>query len=148
MRISVTPNKQNKILARILASELTDDELLSIMDAYPKWQAGKEITEDDAGNLLYEGKPYKALYLRHEGKLYKVNSAHTTQADWIPGEAHSLYTEVHPPGTVPVWYQPESTNPFMEGDLVQWPEGGDIWVSDVDDNVWEPGVYGWSIHEG
>jgi len=137
----VTPNKQNKILARILASELTSDELLSIMDAYPKWQAGKVIEEDDAGNLLYEGKPYKNLYLRYESKLYKTLSPHTTQADWTPDVAVSLFAEVSPPGTIPVWSQPTGAHDaYDKGAQVEWPEGGKIWQSTIDANTTEPGT--------
>ena len=43
---------------------------------------------------------------------------------------------------IPEWEQPDSTNPYMKGDKVT--HGGKTWVSDIDNNVWEPGVYGWS----
>ena len=39
------------------------------------------------------------------------------------------------------WEQPESTNPYMKGDKVT--HAGKTWVSTIDNNVWEPGVYGW-----
>ena len=41
------------------------------------------------------------------------------------------------------WEQPESTNPYMQGDKVT--HGGKTWVSAFDNNVWEPGVYGWEV---
>lgn len=131
----------------ILASELTSDELLSIMDAYPKWQAGKEITEDDAGNLTWEGKPYKTLYLRYEGKLYKVNSAHNTQSDWLPGVAHSLYSEVTPPSVVGPWKQPQGVHDsYKMGDFVT--HNDRLWectqVDQNGNNAHEPGVWGWT----
>ena len=45
------------------------------------------------------------------------------------------------------WIQPNSTNPYMKGDKVT--HNGKTWVSDVDNNVWEPSVYGWSeVTEG
>ena len=40
------------------------------------------------------------------------------------------------------WEQPDSTNPYMAGDKVT--HNGKTWVSDIDNNVWEPGVYGWT----
>ena len=46
------------------------------------------------------------------------------------------------PETIPDWEQPESTNPYHKGDKVR--HAGHVWVSDVDGNVWEPGVYGWT----
>jgi len=34
---------------------------------------------------------------------------------------------------------------YAKGDKVRYPdERGDVWISDVDGNVWEPGVYGWT----
>ena len=39
------------------------------------------------------------------------------------------------------WEQPESTNPYMKGDKVT--HNGKTWVSNIDNNVWEPSVYGW-----
>lgn len=36
---------------------------------------------------------------------------------------------------------PDSTNPYMTGDKVT--HNGSTWVSTCDNNVWEPGVYGW-----
>ena len=46
------------------------------------------------------------------------------------------------PDVIPEWEQPDSTNPYSKGDKVT--HNGKTWVSDVDNNVWEPGVYGWS----
>ena len=43
---------------------------------------------------------------------------------------------------IPAWEQPDSTNPYMKGDKVS--HNGKIWVSDIDNNVWAPGIYGWS----
>ena len=45
------------------------------------------------------------------------------------------------PEVIPEWEQPDSTNPYMMGDKVTHNEK--TWESTVDNNVWEPGVYGW-----
>ena len=37
--------------------------------------------------------------------------------------------------------QAESTNPYAKGDKVT--HNGKTWISTTDNNVWEPGVYGW-----
>lgn len=78
-----------------------------------------------------------------DGKLYKVLQAHTSQSTWTPDVTPSLYAEVliPDPGVIPEWVQPSSTNPYMIGDKVRHNEK--IWVSAIDNNVWEPGVYGW-----
>ena len=49
------------------------------------------------------------------------------------------------PTVIPDWVQPDSTNAYAKGDKVR--HNGKIWVSDLDGNVWEPGVYGWSEAE-
>ena len=97
--------------------------------AFPLWQAGEA---------------YKAgERIRYGGELYKVLTAHTSQEDWKPGEAPSLFAKVliPDPEVIPDWEQPESTNPYMKGDKVK--HGEKVWVSTIDNNVWEPGVYGW-----
>lgn len=82
--------------------------------------------------------------VRYNGILYKVLTAHTSQSDWTPDTASSLFAKVLIPDddTIPAWEQPESTNPYAAGDKVT--HNGSTWVSDVDNNVWEPGVYGWT----
>lgn len=50
------------------------------------------------------------------------------------------------PETIPEWVQPDSTNPYMAGDKVT--HNGKTWVSDIDNNVWSPGEYGWSEYNG
>ena len=45
-------------------------------------------------------------------------------------------------GDIPAWVQPDSTNPYQIGDNVKHNEA--IWESNVANNVWEPGVYGWT----
>ena len=47
------------------------------------------------------------------------------------------------PEVIPEWEQPGSTNPYMIGDKVR--HNGKTWVSTIDNNVWEPGVYGWEV---
>lgn len=76
------------------------------------------------------------------GTLYKVLTAHTSQEDWTPPDAPSLFAKVliPDPEVIPAWEQPDSTNPYMKGDKVA--HNGSTWVSTVDNNVWEPGATG------
>lgn len=99
--------------------------------------------------LEYYPAPDAASYaagdrIQYNGTLYKCLQAHTAQADWNPVDSPSLWAEVlaGQDGTaIGEWVQPDSTNPYMRGDKVT--HNGKTWVSDVDNNVWEPGVYGW-----
>lgn len=82
--------------------------------------------------------------IQYNGKLYKCLQAHTAQADWNPVDAPSLWAEVlaGQDGTeIGEWVQPDSTNPYMRGDKVNY--NGKTYESEVDNNVWAPGVYGW-----
>ena len=62
----------------------------------------------------------------------------------MPDTTPSLFAKVliPDPETIPEWEQPDSTNPYNAGDKVS--HNGKTWVSDIDNNVWEPGVYGWT----
>lgn len=127
-----TPEAEAKILeasvkiARLQAQELGDEAAIEVKDIYPLWN----------GNGISYGVGYKVLY---EGTLYKCVSAHTSQDDWTPTDAPSLWAKVLNEG-INEWEQPGSTNPYMKGDKVR--HNGLIYESLVDTNVWEPGTTG------
>lgn len=77
------------------------------------------------------------------GKLYRCLQAHTSQEDWTPDAAQSLWKEVGDPAAeYPAWSQPVGAiDAYSLGDKVS--HNGKRWVSTADANVWEPGVYGW-----
>lgn len=83
--------------------------------------------------------------LTYEGVVYKVLQDHTSQEDWEPNAAPNLFAEVLIPDESQIyeWRQPDSTNPYMTGDKVL--HNGNVWISTIDNNVWEPGVYGWEV---
>ena len=110
------------------------------------------LTVDDHTALRmveYYPAPNAASYaagdrIQYNGKLYKCLQAHTAQADWNPIDAPSLWAEVlaGQDGTATgEWVQPDSTNPYMRGDKVSY--NGKIYESEIDNNVWAPGAYGW-----
>ena len=81
-----------------------------------------------------------------EGVLYKVIQAHTSQADWTPVAAPSLFAKVineTMDGSIPEFEQPDSTNPYMKGDKVIF--NGKVYESLIDNNVYSPEAYpaGW-----
>ena len=81
---------------------------------------------------------------RYNGRLYKCISDHTSQADWAPDVAVSLWVPTSDPTEeYPAWSQPVGAHDaYNTGDKVS--HNGKHWTSDVDSNVWEPGVYGWT----
>ena len=88
------------------------------------------------------------LYYTQDGVLYRCTRSTGTAVYNALSELVGIYVEVvtsepeEPTGDeVAEWVQPESTNPYMMGDRVL--HNGNTWESTVDNNVWEPGVYGW-----
>lgn len=111
------------------AQSLDTEDALEGVNLFPKWQAGVEMT---AGKRV-----------RYEGVLYDILMTHVSQEGWEPDKAPSLFAKVliPDPGVIPEWEQPGSTNPYKLGDKVR--HNNKVWISTVDNNVWEPGVYGW-----
>lgn len=81
----------------------------------------------------------------HGYVLYRCVQPHTSQPNWTPDTAVSLWAKLLTSDEPQPWEQPDSTNPYMKGDRVT--HNGHTWTSDVDNNVWEPGVYGWTMED-
>ena len=128
----LTAEEVTAMLIRQQINGLTvdDNTALRMREFYPEWAAGQAYT---AG--------YKVQY---GGNLWRCLQANTSQTGWEPEIAPSLWAKVLIPdeNVVPEWEQPDSTNPYSAGDKVT--HNGKTWVSDIDNNVWEPGVYGWT----
>ena len=107
-----------------------DNTALRMVEFYPAWAAGVDYATG-----------YK---VQHGGRLWRCLQAHTGQTGWEPENAPSLWAKVLIPdeNIIPEWEQPDSTNAYSKGDKVT--HNGKTWVSDVENNVWEPGVYGWT----
>ena len=113
-----------------LRESATDEQALFVPVLYPAWRSGVDYVTGQR--------------VLHGGVLYKALQDHTSQDDWTPEAAPSLFAKVLIPDaeTIPEWEQPDSTNPYSKGDKVT--HNGKTWTSDIDNNVWEPGVYGWT----
>lgn len=116
-------------------STIIPDNLASqFMILFPDWEVNKDYKIGD-----------RVLYNKI---LYKVLQNHTSQEAWTPEASPSLFTKVltdEVSNAILEWEQPESTNPYMIGDKVL--HNDLTWVSIVDNNVWEPGIYGWETVE-
>lgn len=111
------------------AISLNDEDALEATNLFPNWEVASVYVVDDR--------------VRYEGTLYKCLQAHTSQAAWTPVAAASLWAKVLIPdaNVIPEWEQPDSTNPYMQGDKVMY--NGQVYESTIDNNVWAPNVYGW-----
>lgn len=88
---------------------------------------------------------YKTGNIReHGGKLYRCLQDHTSQETWTPNAAPSLWVAISDPAEEwPEWSQPVgSTDAYAKGAKVTHKDKH--WTSDVDNNVWEPGVSQWT----
>ena len=116
-------------------SMLTDEQAASVPALYSAWETD---TAYNAGDRRTYG-----------GVLYKCLQAHTSQDDWTPDVAVSLWATVliPDPDVIPDWVQPDSTNAYMTGDKVRY--NGVVYRSLIDNNVWSPDAYpaGWEIVE-
>lgn len=119
-----------KTMLSTSVENLSDEDALAVAALYPTWIS-------KIGEQVNVGERYW-----YDGKLYKVIQAHTAQEDWTPDVSVSLFTKISVEEW-PEWHQPTGAqDAYMQGDKVS--HNGIHWVSTVDNNVWEPGVYGWS----
>lgn len=110
-----------------MSENATDEEALDNIVAFPKWKIGEQYEKDDR--------------VRYNEILYKVLQAHTSQAEWTPDIAVSLYVKVSEE-EFPEWKQPQgSHDAYMKNDKCSHLEKH--WISTLDYNTYEPGVYGW-----
>lgn len=125
--------KQRAIKLRELmelgAKSFDDATALEGVELFPQWSDSHDYTVDDR--------------ISYEGLLYKCVQSHTSQPSWTPDLTPALWVRV----TVeewPEWVQPiGAQDAYMTGDKVSHNERH--WVSITDNNVWEPGVYGWEL---
>lgn len=113
------------------ASAWTNDaDAVEMIELFPHWE--KRIGTDV---IIGER-------LQDEGILYKVIQAHTIQSDWKPKDTPSLFRAVSVE-EYPQWVQPTGVaDAYMQGDKVT--DESIRWISNIDNNVWKPGVFGWS----
>ena len=91
----VQKNQSLTKVAKVVANQVTDDVIaLEIQEFYDEWQVGVAYVV--------------GRYIRFEEVLYKVITAHTSQEDWTPSSASSLFAKVliDPDGDILEWEQP------------------------------------------
>lgn len=113
------------------------DDTLSRMAAYmQQWSSDASYSTGDLRQ--YNGFPYRCL------------QSHDANETWTPSDAPSLWARVlaGQGDIIPVWGQPDSTNAYMTGDRVHYPDiDGPVYESLIDNNIWSPEAYpsGWQL---
>lgn len=117
------------------AAFLPDEVAVESLELFPAWAADTAYTVGQR--------------LRHGGKLYRCEQAHTSQTGWEPPTVPALWTEVALPGEIPVWRQPTGAqDAYKIGDKVHYPDADSpVYRSLIDGNVWSPADYpqGWEV---
>ena len=118
---------------------LPDVIALTVPHIYDEW---------NPNGILYTGKDKAteerpASIVGRNGKLYRCLQSHTSQENWKPEAAPSLWVEIADPTEEwPGWKQPSGAHDaYQKGEKVS--HNGKHWISTAENNVWEPGVFGW-----
>lgn len=125
--------KARKMVAsiRLATSYLDDEQAESVTDLFPVWASGVAYEVGDR-------RQYDSL-------LYRCVQAHTSQDDWTPPAVPALWVRTSTEEW-PEWVQPTGAHDaYNKGDKVT--HNAKHWICDIDGNVYEPGVYGWTEAE-
>jgi hypothetical protein len=123
-------------LATITPNPMEIVSAVAAVKTHADWRAGLSVLAGEV--YLYPV----------DHNLYQVIQSHTTQADWDPVTAKALYKRYYEPDDDPwEWIQPLGAHDaYPMGAVVL--RNSDVWLSTIDANVWEPGVYGWTNLSG
>lgn len=120
-------------------ASLTDEQAMAVSTLWPEWSAASvQYKVDDI--------------VSYGTRLYRCEQAHTSQADWTPDAAASLWSAIDIAGDgIEVWTQPTGAhNAYNTGDRVHYPaKESPVYVSTIDGNVWAPDAYpqGWQLEK-
>lgn len=131
----MTPQEKARRLRPMIVKAsafLSDEDALLGAELFPRWSP--DSYEYKVGD--------RVLY---QETLFKCLTAHKSQPAWIPTDAPSVWVGVDNPAVeYPEWIQPlGATDAYASGAKVS--HNGKHWISNADNNVWEPGVYGWNL---
>lgn len=117
----------------VTLNNATGDEIIEELKAAalrPVWKASVGVSVGDV--------------VLHEGNLYECVQGHTTQAGWEPNTAVALWKRFYEPTDDPwPWSQPLGAHDaYRLGARVT--HNGSTWESTLANNVWQPGVTGWT----
>ena len=119
------------LTADIAAETLPEKDAQAVTLLFPKWE----------GN----GVAYplgRVLQFNHH--LYEVMQPHTSQADWAPDVATTLFRRRYAPtGGIPEWQPWDGHNDSLHQIGSEVMLDGIHWISTVPNNHWRPGEYGW-----
>ena len=127
---------KQELQERAILDYASDEDAYTMRYLYPEW-LGNGLTYKANDRLIYND------------KFYKVLQDHTSQSDWTPDTASSLYVEIADPSNeYPEFKQPTGAHDaYAKGDKITFE--GKHYISLIDANVYSPTAYpaGWSLVE-
>lgn len=119
--------------------QFSDAQALQVSAIYPEWHVDVDYR---TGQIC-----------RYQSQLYRCVQNHTSQAEWTPDTASSLWDAVtiDPETGYDVWTQPSGAHDaYNIGDRVLYPDAdGQVYESLINGNTWSPDAYpaGWKLIE-
>lgn len=119
------------------AKNLADEDAFYCPEFFERWEAGVQYWDGRDGQ-------HERSRVQDEGVLYRCFQSHVSQADWKPHLTPALWEVVPDPAIeFPEWVQPQGTvGLYALGAKVS--HNGKHWISDMDNNPYEPGVAMWT----
>ena len=121
---------------KVILDYASDEDAYTMRYLYPEW-SGESVSYKKNDRFMY-----------HD-KFYKVLQNHTSQADWTPDTASSLYVEIaNPAEEWPEFKQPTGAHDAYAKDAKVTFEGKH-YKSLIDANAYSPTAYpqGWELVE-
>lgn len=135
-----TALQYNRLMTKqVQMLDLSDSEAMEYSDLYPEWE---ENTKYTINSIIKFG-----VDSNGNTQLYRVIQEHISQNDWKPDITPTLYKAIgFTDDNIDIWTQPLGAHDaYNKNDVVF--HNNKKWVSAIDNNVWEPGVYGWNVVE-
>ena len=127
---------KQELQERAILDYASDEDAYTMRYLYPEW-LGNGLTYKTNDRLMYNN------------KFYKVLQDHTSQSDWTPDTASSLYVEIADPSNeYSEFKQPTGAHDaYAKGDKITFE--GKHYISLIDANVYSPTAYpaGWQLVE-
>ena len=126
--LMIAPAKDYKqIMLDVAIGFLDDEQAENVFVLFPVWEVNKYYETGDRR--------------QYNGLLYRCVQAHTSQDDWTPDKTPALWVRTWT-DPFPEWVQPTGAHDaYAKGSHVS--HNSKHWESEIDANVYEPGVYGW-----
>ena len=129
---------------QLFVRTLNDEDAMIVATVYPDWAINTAYKVDEIVSY--------GLNEVDDPQLYRCVQAHTSQSDWTPDAAVSLWVPIGlAPDNIPIWSQPTGAHDaYNIGDRVHYPTKDDpVYESLINGNVYSPEAYpqGWEMIE-